>query len=218
MFYRLNTKKLQGAYHDIIECLVTALEAKDLYTEQHSQRVADMAVDLAKRIGLKGAKLEAVHIAAHVHDIGKIGIPDQILSKSGRLLPHEWAYIQRHPEIGYNILNKSRNLKHIALLVLHHHERWDGKGYPAGLKGEDIPLGSRIIALCDAVDAMTHDRSYRKALTWQECWEEISANKALQFDTVLVDAAKDMWPKWEKMEIDEKGGVRIKGYRKCLNQ
>ncbi|MGB9803718.1 HD-GYP domain-containing protein [Desulfofundulus sp.] len=176
--------------HDAVECLVSALEARDPYSCGHSRRVADMAVALARLVGLKGGELEMVHIAAHLHDIGKIGIPDQILRKPGRLLPHEYAIIQRHPEIGYNILAKSRQLKRIAVIVLHHHERWDGKGYPRGLKGEAIPLGSRIIALCDAVDAMTSERPYRPPLSWQQCWQEVLAGKARQFDPVLVEAAE----------------------------
>ncbi|MDK2888949.1 MAG: hypothetical protein PWP72_1827 [Thermoanaerobacter sp.] len=185
-------------YHDAVECLVAALEARDPYSCGHSRRVADMAVDLARLVGLKGRELEMVHIAAHLHDIGKIGIPDQILRKPGRLLPHEYAIIQRHPEIGYNILVKSRQLKRVAAMVLHHHERWDGKGYPRGLKGEAIPLGSRIIALCDAVDAMTSERPYRPPLSWQQCRQEIVAGKAGQFDAVLVEAAEKLWPVWER--------------------
>ncbi|SHJ49661.1 HD-GYP domain-containing protein [Desulfofundulus thermosubterraneus] len=185
-------------YHDAVECLVAALEARDPYSCGHSRRVADMAVDLARLVGLKGRELEMVHIAAHLHDIGKIGVPDQILRKPGRLLSHEYAIIQRHPEIGYNILVKSRQLKRVAVMVLHHHERWDGKGYPRGLKGEAIPLGSRIIALCDTVDAMTSERPYRPPLSWQQCRQEIVAGKAGQFDAVLVEAAEKLWPVWER--------------------
>jgi len=161
-------------------------------------RVADMALELARRIGLKGADLEETHIAAHLHDIGKIGVPDRILQKPGSLLPHERAAVELHPLIGHNILSRSRRLKKIALIVQYHHERWDGKGYPSGLKGEAIPLGSRIIAICDVVDAMTSERPYRRPFSWQECREKIVANKAMQFDTVLVDAAETLWPIWEK--------------------
>ncbi|MEW5762227.1 MAG: HD-GYP domain-containing protein [Bacillota bacterium] len=191
---------LRGAIvlHDAIECLVAALEARDPYTRGHSQRVADMAYDLARKIGLRGKELEMVHFAAHLHDIGKIGVPDNILRKPGKLLPHEWAQIRRHPEIGYGILNKSHHLKQIAKVVLHHHERWDGKGYPAGLKGEAIPLGSRLIAVCDTIDALTSERPYRPALTWRDCLAEIKACKGTQLDAVLVDAAEELWPKWER--------------------
>ncbi|WHH58722.1 HD-GYP domain-containing protein [Petroclostridium sp. X23] len=187
-----------GLFHDIIECLVTALEAKDLYTSGHSSRVADMTYDLARRVGLRRGMLEKAHIAAHLHDIGKIGIPDQILNKRGKLLPHEWAQIQLHPEIGYRILNKSKRLKIIPDIILHHHERWDGKGYPSRLKGEAIPFGSRIIAICDTIDAMTSQRPYRKAFSWDECRKEIELNKGTQFDPALVDATEKLWPLWEK--------------------
>ncbi len=185
-------------FHDIIECLVAALEAKDLYTSGHSTRVADMSYDLAKKIGLQGIELEDVHIAAHLHDIGKIGVPEHVLNKKGALLPHEWEQIQRHPQIGYNILNKSRELETIAKIVLHHHERWDGMGYPGKLKAEEIPLGSRIIAICDTVDAMTSTRPYRCAFTFAETQKKICANKATQFDPVLVEAAEELWPDWKR--------------------
>lgn len=195
MFYLLRTHRV---FHDAIECLIAALEARDPYSQGHSQRVADMVYDLARKIGIRGKELEEIHIAAHLHDIGKIGVPDNILRKPGKLFPHEWAQMRRHPEIGYQILSKSALLKKIARIVLHHHERWDGKGYPAGLKGEAIPLGSRLIAVCDTIDAMTSNRPYRPALTWQDCLAEIKACKATQLDAVLVDAAEELWPKWER--------------------
>lgn len=185
-------------YHDIIECLVGALEAKDVYTRGHSMRVGDMTYQFAKRIGLKGEELEFIHIAAHLHDIGKIGVPDKILNKKGKLIENEWKAIKRHPEIGSNILNCSNKLKGISKLVLHHHERWDGNGYPCGLGGEAIPLGSRIIAICDSIDAMTSSRAYRKALSWKACRKEIETNKGTQFDPLLVDVAEELWGWWEE--------------------
>lgn len=192
--YKLNTELV---YHDIIECLVAALEAKDIYTSGHSSRVADMAVELAQKIGLQGKELEELHIAAHLHDIGKIGISEQVLNKPGKLLSHEWEQIKRHPVIGYQILSKSNKLKLIAKIVLYHHEQWNGKGYPENLQKEQIPLGSRIITVCDAIDAMTSDRSYRRALTFEETRAEIKANSGTQFDPTLVQALSDLWPKWE---------------------
>jgi len=195
MLHRLSTPIL---FHDAIECLIAALEARDPYSHGHSGRVAEMVYDLAKKIGLWGKELQTVHIAAHLHDIGKIGVPDAVLRKPGRLYPHEWAQIERHPEIGARILGKSSRLREVAKIVLHHHERWDGRGYPAGLKAEAIPLGSRLIAVCDAVDAMTSERPYRPAFSWQECLEELMACKVTQFDAVLVDAAEELWPKWER--------------------
>lgn len=185
-------------FHDIIECLVAALEARDNYTSGHSTRVADMACDLARILGIENSQLEHIHIAAHLHDIGKIGIPDSVLNKNGRLLPAEWDQVRLHPEIGYRILCKSKGLQIIAEIVLHHHERWDGKGYPDGISREGIPLGSRIIAVADSVDAMTSHRPYRQALSWQKCQEEILAQKARQFDPALVEAAEILWPQWEQ--------------------
>lgn len=126
-------------FHAATECLIAALEARDAYTAGHSQRVADMAWDLALRAGLRHREREKIHVAAHLHEIGKIGVPDYILRKPGKLLPPEWAQIQQHPEIGYRILSQSPLLREVARIVRYHHERWDGKGYPAGLKREAIP-------------------------------------------------------------------------------
>ncbi len=198
ILYLLNKLLGHGAFHEVIDCLVAALEAKDPYTGGHSSKVADMSHELAKEMGLKGLVLEDVHLAAHLHDIGKLGIPEIILNKKGKLLPHERAQIEAHSEIGFNILNKSKGLKNIAKIVLCHHERWDGKGYPLGVKEEKIPLGSRIIAVADSIDAMTTDRPYRQAMTWEQCKEEILLNKGLQFDPVVVEVAEKLWGKWER--------------------
>jgi HD-GYP domain-containing protein (c-di-GMP phosphodiesterase class II) len=174
-------------YHDIIESLVTALEAKDFYTKGHSERVAFMTYELSKRLGIKGNELENIHMAAHLHDIGKIGVPDRVLNKKGKLMLHEWEYIKMHPKIGFDILSKSNRLKHISKMVLHHHERWDGKGYPDGISKMDIPLGSRIIAVCDCIDAMTSTRPYREAMKFEECIKELVLNKGLMFDPYIID-------------------------------
>jgi putative nucleotidyltransferase with HDIG domain len=172
------------------------MEAKDAYTSGHSNRVADMAFDIAKYMGIKGSQLETIHLAAHLHDIGKIGISEQVLNKNGKLLPEEWAEIKKHPEIGFNILNKSKQLKEISKIVLHHHERWDGGGYPGGLKQTEIPLGSRIIAVADSIDAMTYNRPYRKALTWPECKTELLQNSGIQFDPAVIKAVNYICNKW----------------------
>jgi HD-GYP domain len=184
ILFRLREKKI---YHDIIESLVTALEAKDFYTKGHSERVAFMAYELSKRLGIKGNELENIHMAAHLHDIGKIGVPDRVLNKKGKLMLHEWEYIKMHPKIGFDILSKSNRLKHISKMVLHHHERWDGKGYPDGISKMDIPLGSRIIAVCDCIDAMTSTRPYRQAMKFEECIKELVLNKGLMFDPCIID-------------------------------
>jgi len=174
-------------YHDIIESLVTALEAKDYYTRGHSERVAFMTYEISKKLGLKGIELENIHMAAHLHDIGKIGVPDNVLNKTGKLLLHEWEYMKMHPKIGYDILSKSDKLKHISKVVLSHHERWDGRGYPNGLAKTAIPLGSRIIAVADSIDAMTSNRPYREAMSFEKCINEILINKGLMFDPVVVE-------------------------------
>jgi len=197
MFQYIQRIFLPHPFHDIIECLAAALEAKDLYTSGHSSRVGDMSYELGRQMGLKGSALETIHIAAHLHDIGKMGISEAILNKQGRLLPHEFAQIQTHPEVGYKILAKSKGLQKIAKIVLHHHERWDGGGYPGGLREDKIPLGSRIIAVADSVDAITSIRPYRRALSWEECWEEILINKGIQFDPVAVEAAEKLWKRWK---------------------
>lgn len=185
-------------FHDVIDCLTASLEAKDKYTSGHSSRVGDMAYDICKSLKLSVAERDCIHIAAHLHDIGKIGIPDYILNKPDRLTPSEWSQIREHPEIGYNILSKSRKLEEIAHIVLCHHERWDGKGYPQGLKGKDIPLGARIIAVCDSIDAMVSDRAYRKAFSWEQCKEEILVNRGHQFDAEVVEAITDsLWGRWQ---------------------
>jgi putative nucleotidyltransferase with HDIG domain len=194
----------QEFFHDIIECLIAALEAKDSYTCGHSSRVADISLDLAIALDLKGADLENVHIAAHLHDIGKMGVSENILNKPGKLLFHEWAQIQAHPAIGYNVLRKSRLLHKIATIVLYHHERWDGTGYPEGVQGNQIPLGSRIIAVADAVDAMTTYRPYREPLSWRDCLHELQINKEKQFDPLVVEAALELWQKWAGNRHDQK--------------
>lgn len=188
VLFRLREKEI---YHDIIESLVTALEAKDYYTRGHSERVASMAYELSKNLGIKGIELENIHIAAHLHDIGKIGVPDKILNKKEKLLTHEWEYIKTHPKIGFDILSKSNSLRYISKIVLYHHERWDGKGYPYGLFQTDIPLGSRIIAVCDSIDAMTSNRPYREAMSFEKCMNEILINKGLMFDPVIVEYIED---------------------------
>ena len=187
MFRKLLSRfREKEIYHDIIESLVAALEAKDNYTSGHSERVANMSYKLSKGLGIRGSELDDIDIAAHLHDIGKIGVPDKVLNKNGKLLPHEWEYIKMHPRIGFNILSKSKRLKDISKIVLYHHERWDGKGYPQGLSGIAIPIGSRIIAVCDSIDAMTSDRPYRKAMGFDECINEIIINTGLMFDPVVV--------------------------------
>lgn len=180
-------------YHDIIESLAAALDAKDVYTSGHSTRVGNMAYDLAENLGLDDYNLQMIHIAGHLHDIGKIGVPDNILNKEDKLNASEWEFMKKHPEIGCNILKKADSLKAISSIVLHHHERWDGVGYPKGLCKEEIPIGSRIIAVCDSIDAMRSNRPYRKIISNTECYNEILKNKGIMYDPEITDCIIENW-------------------------
>jgi len=180
-------------YHDIIESLAAALDAKDVYTSGHSTRVGNMAYDLGKQLGLDEDSLQRIHIAGHLHDIGKIGVPDNILNKKDKLNPSEWELMKNHPEIGFNILKKATSLKEISHIVLHHHEKWNGSGYPKGLTKEEIPIGSRIIAICDSVDAMRSTRPYRKIITNKDCYNEILTNKEIMYDPEITDCIIENW-------------------------
>ncbi len=182
-------------YHEIIECIVSALDAKDPYTAGHSQRVSEMALALSEVLGLPEAEVDKIHVAAHLHDIGKIGVPDAILNKPDRLQEEEWEAIKKHPKTGADILSKSRHLNELKDIVLYHHESYDGKGYPSGLKGKEIPLGARIIAICDSIDAMTSDRGYRKAYSLEYCYEEIKKNLGKMYDPDIGALALLHWSK-----------------------
>lgn len=182
-------------YHEIIECIVCALEAKDPYTAGHSQRVSDMALEICRLMKLGREEKERIHIAAHLHDIGKIGVPDAVLNKKEKLSEEDWKIIKKHPSIGADILSKSEHLCDLKNIVLYHHERYDGKGYPCGLKGEKIPLGSRIIAICDSIDAITSNRSYRKAHSFGYCYNEIEKNLGTMYDPVIGELVLKNWDK-----------------------
>ncbi|MFV0517865.1 MAG: HD-GYP domain-containing protein [Aminipila sp.] len=183
-------------YHDLIESIVAALEVRDRYTANHSRRVSDMTENTCIALGMEIEEYEPIHMAAHVHDIGKIGISDFILLKPGRLSCHEWEQIKKHSQIGADILSKSLTLKSLSKIVLHHHERWDGKGYPEGLKGEKIPWGSRVIAICDSIDAMMSSRIYRKRITAEQCKEEIYKCSGQMYDPKI---AKFILKHWENI-------------------
>ena len=190
------------SYHDIIDCLSGALEAKDEYTKGHASRVADMVCDVCQILGIKGSVYQQMHMAAHMHDIGKIGVPDEVLSKSDKLTDREWNLIRQHPTIGYNILMKAPSLEVIAKMILHHHERYDGTGYPSRLKARQIPFAARVIGICDAIDAMTSNRPYRKAMSWKVCKDIVERNSGSQFDPQLVVAIDSLWEIWQKRDRD----------------
>lgn len=180
-------KQLKAANVDSIKALAEALETKDLETKGHSDRTVTNALKIAKRIGLSEQEQDWVQYAAILHDIGKIGIPEQILKKPGKLTPEEYEVMKRHAMYGAQIVRQIEFLKPVVPLVEADHERWDGKGYPNGLKGERIPLGARIVAIVDAYDAMTFDRIYRKAPGKAYAMDELKRCAGTQFDAHLVD-------------------------------
>ena len=183
----------ESAYeeHDLVECITSALDARDPYTGNHSRRVSDMACDLCHVLGMPEDITREIHIAGHLHDIGKIGIPDKVLLKPGRLNDEEWELMKQHSKIGADILAGAPKFARIAAIILHHHERFDGKGYPFGAKGEEIPLGSRIIAVCDSIDAMASSRAYRGALPLETVRSEIEKNSGLMYDPDVAKAMLD---------------------------
>ena len=177
---------LNAMFLGTLEALTASIDAKDRYTCGHSQRVGHLTCQLAQAIGLPEHTVERMRIAGLVHDVGKIGVPESVLCNPGRLTEEEFAEIRKHPEIGYRILKDIPQLKDILPGVLYHHERWDGRGYPEGLKQDDIPLIGRLIALADSFDAMSSTRTYRSALGRTEVLEEIVACAGTQFDPALV--------------------------------
>lgn len=172
---------------DVLVALASAIDAKDPVTEHHCDRVAEQATILARTVGLSEAAIEAVTYGAVLHDIGKIGIAEAVLMKPGDLSASERDEMQRHPIIGDGILRPLRLGSIIGPIVRGHHERWDGGGYPDGLRGEAIPIGARIVSVVDAHDAMTHDRPYRPALSADEAREELLRSRGTQFDPDMVD-------------------------------
>nr|WP_275299047.1 HD-GYP domain-containing protein [Clostridium sp. YIM B02500] len=182
-------------YHGVVRSMVATLEAKDFYTYGHSTRVADMAYKLGEVLGMTTEELELIHIAGDLHDIGKIGVPDNILNKPDSLEVGEWELMKNHPYIGYNILSKTSTFEDISRIVLYHHERWDGKGYPKGLKEEEIPFASRILAVCDSIDAMKSDRPYRKSISDELCKDEIKKNKGIIYDSKIAECMLNNWNK-----------------------
>ncbi len=178
----------QAFFLGTIEALSSAIDAKDPYTCGHSQRVSELSLKLAQTIGLSPAECETIRISGLVHDIGKIGVPESVLLKTSRLTDKEFGAIKLHPEIGHRILRGIPMFDDALPGVLHHHERWDGRGYPVGLAGTDIPLIARIIGVADAFDAMSSSRTYRSAMDRAKVIGEIKANAGSQFDPELSAA------------------------------
>lgn len=198
--------EIQVTYNTTLEALSTALDYRDNVTEGHSQRVVKYSIEIGKALGLKNYDLEVLARGTLLHDIGKIGVPDSILRKPAILTSEEWGEMRKHVEYGYRMLKGIPFLKDASSIVLHHQERYDGAGYPQGLKRDEIVIGARIFAIVDTYDSMTTDRPYRKALTDKDAREEILRGRNSQFDPVVVDTFfKIPEQKWSTIKEDVAG-------------
>lgn len=188
------TQELEAAgrsIHQFAESLGNAIDAKDPHTSCHSEEVAVISQTIGQKLGLSCRDADILHIAGHLHDIGKIGVPDAVLQKQGPLNSEEWELIRQHPVIGANIVRPVQafsDMTGIRAMILHHHERYDGSGYPHGLVGNAIPSGARIIAVADSLSAMLQHRPYRPPMNFDQALEEIRRNSGTQFDPLVVRA------------------------------
>jgi len=185
-------RELQRNYLETVMALAQAVEAKDPGIKNHLERAIKYATLIGNRFNLNKEDMDALKFGAVLHDIGKIGVNGSVLFKPERLTPEEFAIIKKHPEMGIEIIKGVEFLKRVEPIILHHHERYDGKGYPGGLKGEEIPLLARIVSVVDAYEAMTSDRLYKKAKSKQEAMEELKKEKGRQFDPKVVDVFLDI--------------------------
>lgn len=181
-------RKIRASFLSAITALAYALEAKDKYTSGHSGRVAETSVAIATELGMPQDSIEKIRLAGLIHDLGKIGVRESVLNKLGRLTDEEFQHVKYHCEMGEHILTPIVEDEEILKVVRHHHERYDGTGYPDGLKYEQIPLGARILAVADSYDAMTSERPYRKAMSAEATCAEIERGKRTQFDPEVADA------------------------------
>src|SRR6266542_835318 len=189
---RLDNRRLaanaEARLLDIVESLITSVEAKDPYTSGHSKRVCKYSELIAQSLGMTGRALEEVAIGAALHDVGKLGIPEHVLRKPAKLDDDEWAQVKEHPKVGARIIDSFNQSYAVLHAIQHHHEHWNGNGYPGRLAGEAIPLSARIVGVADALDAMTSARSYQRNRTVADALEELRRSAGRQFDPVVVDA------------------------------
>jgi putative nucleotidyltransferase with HDIG domain len=185
---RQQAKQLEITYDQTLSALMSALDARDRETEGHSTRVSRLTCLLAEEIGLSSQQLKAIERGALLHDIGKIGISDRVLHKPGKLNDDEWKVMQIHPDIGARIVEGIPFLQESLSIIRYHHERWDGSGYPSGLKGEEIPIQARIFAVADVFDALTSRRSYRSKSSADEAIQYIKQQSGKLFDPMIVEA------------------------------
>jgi len=189
---RMLYEDMHAMFLGTLHALTSAIDAKDSYTHGHTERVAMLARMLGEKIGLDRETVERLYISGLVHDVGKIGVPEAVLCKPGKLTDDEFELIKMHPEIGGRILQDIRQMQDLLPGVLYHHERWDGRGYPSRLAGRDIPLFGRLIGLADAFDAMSSTRTYRSAMDLNEVLSEIRRCAGAQFDPELAEAFLDL--------------------------
>ena len=183
---RARTEQLQSSYVATVRALTNAVEARDAYTGKHAERVAAFGLELTRQIDPELADDPQIEFGFLLHDVGKVAVPDGILHKPDHLLGEERALMRRHAAVGYEILQNVEFLREAAQIVRHHHERWDGQGYPDGLAGEEIPLAARIFSVVDALDAITTDRPYRPGVSFAQARREIAAKAGTQFDPDVV--------------------------------
>ena len=190
---------------DTMLSFAKSIDTRDPYTAFHSRNVAGYAKQIATELKLSAEQTEAVYLAGLIHDIGKIGTPEHILSKESRLTEEEYEIMKQHPEAGYEIIKNISRLQELGIteMVRHHHERVDGKGYPHGLKGDAIPLGARILAAADAFDAMTTNRSYRQKLAVETAADELRRHRGTQFDPAVADALLKVLARTGKLQPQE---------------
>jgi putative nucleotidyltransferase with HDIG domain len=205
--------ELRESYDGTLEALVNALDARDQETKGHSLRVSRYMLDIARELDVAEGTEQWVDMqrGSLLHDVGKIGVSDSILLKPGKLTDEEWGLMRQHPEIGYNMLRQVKFLEGASEIILAHHERWDGKGYPRGLHEDEIPLGARIFTVVDTFDSMTSDRPYRKALSTLDALNEILRCSNSQFDPIVVEAFLDIYEKWvrDREELHQPGLRRV---------
>jgi len=199
--------KVQGTFNATVEALVSAIEARDCETQNHCRRAREYSMLLGRQLGLDAKARRDLAWGALLHDVGKIGVADHILLKKGPLSPEEWDLMRKHPMIGYRLVAPIGFLKGAASIVLHHHEKWDGTGYPYGKEGEEIPFLARIFMVADAFETITSKRSYKEALSFKDALTELEASAGSHFDPLVVEAFRrvdcDVWRKIRNEYFDE---------------
>jgi putative nucleotidyltransferase with HDIG domain len=181
------SRAIQQLNDELFLTLSKIIDARDPYVSGHAAKVADYATSIAAELGLPEERIAPIRQAGLLHDIGKIGVSEHILHKPGKLTPEEYEQVKTHANLGAEFLETARGLRHLAPFVRHHHERWDGSGYPQGLVGEQTPLEARILAVCDAIEAMASDRPYQRAMSLEEILIEVKRGRGTHFDPILAD-------------------------------